>query len=121
MNGIVFEDNIVVNPNLIRLKDLSSNEIKDFEKQEIPDNIVTKSKTPLNAKTLNAMVQSIDNSIADYETFKNDKIAEIDKIINDYKTKTDDALANLGNDFIKVVEVETWTIEEENPVEETTE
>ena len=120
--NIIWKDRKMVNPRKIKLKNIETGKIVDYEIQDDLENILEESDTPLNATTLNLMTNAIneqmdrfDNFTAkvneDLNTFKATKESELNEWGKDYKADFQNELSNLGSNYLQVIAVEEYEVE----------
>jgi hypothetical protein len=120
--NIIWKDRKMVNPRKIKLKNIETGKIVDYEIQDDSENILEESDTPLNATTLNLMTNAIneqmdrfDNFTAkineDLNNFKTTKESELNEWEKNYKAEFQNELSNLGNNYLQVIAVEEYEVE----------
>lgn len=120
--NIIWKDRKMVNPRKIKLKNIETGKIVDYEIQDDSENILEESDTPLNATTLNLMTNAIneqmdrfDNFTAkineDLNNFKTTKESELNEWGKNYKAEFQNELSNLGNNYLQVIAVEEYEVE----------
>lgn len=120
--NIIWKDRKMVNPRKIKLKNIETGKIVDYEIQDDLENILEESDTPLNATTLNLMTNAIneqmdrfDNFTAkvneDLNNFKTTKESELNEWKKNYKAEFQNELSNLGNNYLQVIAVEEYEVE----------
>lgn len=119
---IVWKDRKLVNPRKIKLKNIVTEEVIDYEIQDDLENVIEESDTPINATTLNIMTTSINkqmNSFANFaaevneslNNFKTTKESELNEWKENYKTEFQNELSNLGSNYLQVIAVEEYEVE----------
>nr|DAN73297.1 MAG TPA: hypothetical protein [Caudoviricetes sp.] len=119
---IVWKDRKLVNPRKIKLKNIVTEEVIDYEIQDDLENVIEESDTPINATTLNIMTTSINkqmNSFANFtaeineslNTFKTTKESELNEWKENYKTEFQNELSNLGSNYLQIIAVEEYEVE----------
>mgnify|MGYP000886892857 FL=1 len=119
---IVWKDRKLVNPRKIKLKNILTEEVIDYEIQDDLENVIEESDTPINATTLNIMTTSINeqmNSFANFtaevneslNNFKTTKESELNEWKENYKTEFQNELSNLGSNYLQVIAVEEYEVE----------
>mgnify|MGYP000966666955 FL=1 len=120
--NIIWKDRKMVNPRKIKLKNIETGKIVDYEIQDDLENILEESDTPLNATTLNLMTNAIneqmdrfDNFTAkvneDLNNFKATKESELNEWEKNYKAEFQNELSNLGSNYLQVIAVEEYEVE----------
>jgi hypothetical protein len=120
--NIIWKDRKMVNPRKIKLKNIETGKIVDYEIQDDLENILEESDTPLNATTLNLMTNAIneqmdrfDNFTAkvneDLNNFKTTKESELNEWKKNYKAEFQNELSNLGSNYLQVIAVEEYEVE----------
>lgn len=120
--NIIWKDRKMVNPRKIKLKNIETGKIVDYEIQDDLENILEESDTPLNATTLNLMTNAIneqmdrfDNFTAkvneDLNNFKATKESELNEWKKNYKAEFQNELSNLGSNYLQVIAVEEYEVE----------
>lgn len=120
--NIIWKDRKMVNPRKIKLKNIETGKIVDYEIQDDLENILEESDTPLNATTLNLMTNAIneqmdrfDNFTAkvneDLNNFKATKESELNEWEKNYKVEFQNELSNLGSNYLQVIAVEEYEVE----------
>ena len=120
--NIIWKDRKMVNPRKIKLKNIETGKIVDYEIQDDLENILEESDTPLNATTLNLMTNAIneqmdrfDNFTAkvneDLNNFKVTKESELNEWEKNYKAEFQNELSNLGSNYLQVIAVEEYEVE----------
>ena len=120
--NIIWKDRKMVNPRKIKLKNIETGKIVDYEIQDDLENILEESDTPLNATTLNLMTNAIneqmdrfDNFTAkvneDLNNFKTTKESELNEWEKNYKAEFQNELSNLGSNYLQVIAVEEYEVE----------
>ena len=120
--NIIWKDRKMVNPRKIKLKNIETDKIVDYEIQDDLENILEESDTPLNATTLNLMTNAIneqmdrfDNFTAkvneDLNNFKTTKESELNEWGKNYKAEFQNELSNLGSNYLQVIAVEEYEVE----------
>lgn len=120
--NIIWKDRKMVNPRKIKLKNIETGKIVDYEIQDDLENILEESDTPLNATTLNLMTNAIneqmdrfDNFTAkvneDLNNFKTTKERELNEWKKNYKAEFQNELSNLGSNYLQVIAVEEYEVE----------
>ena len=120
--NIIWKDRKMVNPRKIKLKNIETGKIVDYEIQDDLENIIEESDTPLNATTLNLMTNAIneqmdrfDNFTAkvneDLNNFKATKESELNEWEKNYKAEFQNELSNLGSNYLQVIAVEEYEVE----------
>lgn len=121
MIDIIWKDRVLKNPRKIKLKEIDSEKILDYEIQDDPENIIEDSDTPINATTLNIMVGAINGQLSEYNNWivqKNNefksmldsKSSEMSVWQNDFETKWENKLSTLGTNIVEVIAVEEYTV-----------
>lgn len=119
---IIWKDRKLVNPRKIKLKNIVTEEVIDYEIQDDLENVIEESDTPINATTLNIMTTSINeqmNSFTNFtaevnenlNNFKTTKESELNEWKENYKTEFQNELSNLGSNYLQVIAVEEYTVE----------
>lgn len=119
---IIWKDRKLVNPRKIKLKNIVTEEVIDYEIQDDLENVIEESDTPINATTLNIMTKSINeqmNSFANFtaevneslNNFKTTKESELNEWKENYKTEFQNELSNLGSNYLQVIAVEEYEVE----------
>lgn len=120
--NIIWKDRKMINPRKIKLKNIETGKIVDYEIQDDLENILEESDTPLNATTLNLMTNAIneqmdrfDNFTAkvneDLNNFKATKENELNEWKKNYKAEFQNELSNLGSNYLQVIAVEEYEVE----------
>lgn len=121
MIDIIWKDRVLKNPRKIKLKEIDSEKVLDYEIQDDPENIIEDSDTPINATTLNIMVGAINGQLSEYNNWivqKNNefksmldsKSSEMSTWQNDFETKWENKLSKLGTNIVEVIAVEEYTV-----------
>lgn len=119
---IIWKDRKLVNPRKIKLKNIVTEEVIDYEIQDDLENVIEESDTPINATTLNIMTTSINkqmNSFTNFtaevneslNNFKTTKESELNEWKENYKTEFQNELSNLGSNYLQVIAVEEYEVE----------
>lgn len=119
---IIWKDRKLVNPRKIKLKNIVTEEVIDYEIQDDLENVIEESDTPINATTLNIMTTSINeqmNSFANFSAevnenlnnFKTTKESELNEWKENYKTEFQNELSNLGSNYLQVIAIEEYEVE----------
>ena len=119
---IIWKDRKLVNPRKIKLKNIVTEEVIDYEIQDDLENVIEESDTPINATTLNIMTTSINeqmNSFTNFtaevneslNNFKTTKESELNEWKENYKTDFQNELSNLGSNYLQVIAVEEYEVE----------
>jgi len=119
---IIWKDRKLVNPRKIKLKNIVTEEVIDYEIQDDLENVIEESNTPINATTLNIMTTSINeqmNSFTNFtaevnkslNNFKTTKESELNEWKENYKTEFQNELSNLGSNYLQVIAVEEYEVE----------
>lgn len=119
---IVWKDRKLVNPRKIKLKNIVTEEVIDYEIQDDLENVIEESDTPINATTLNIMTTSINKQMNSFANFtaevneslnnlKTTKESELNEWKENYKTEFQNELSNLGSNYLQVIAVEEYEVE----------
>ena len=119
---IIWKDRKLVNPRKIKLKNLVTEEVIDYEIQDDLENVIEESDTPINATTLNIMTTSINKQMNSFDNFtaevnenlnnfKTTKESELNEWKENYKTDFQNELSNLGSNYLQVIAVEEYEVE----------
>lgn len=119
---IIWKDRKLVNPRKIKLKNIVTEEVIDYEIQDDLENVIEESDTPINATTLNIMTTSINKQMNSFDNFtaevneslnnfKTTKESELNEWKENYKTEFQNELSNLGSNYLQVIAVEEYEVE----------
>ena len=119
---IVWKDRKLVNPRKIKLKNIVTEEVIDYEIQDDLENVIEESDTPINATTLNIMTTAINEQMNSFDNFTNEinqelnefkatKENELNEWGENYKTEFQNELSNLSSNYLEVIAVEEYTVE----------
>lgn len=119
---IIWKDRKLVNPRKIKLKNIVTEEVIDYEIQDDLENVIEESDTPINATTLNIMTTSINEQMKSFDNFtaevneslnnfKTTKESELNEWKENYKTEFQNELSNLGSNYLQVIAVEEYEVE----------
>lgn len=119
---IIWKDRKLVNPRKIKLKNIVTEEVIDYEIQDDLENVIEESDTPINATTLNIMTTSINKQMNSFDNFtaevnenlnnfKTTKESELNEWKENYKTDFQNELSNLGSNYLQVIAVEEYEVE----------
>lgn len=120
--NIIWKDRKMVNPRKIKLKNIETGKIVDYEIQDDSENILEESDTPLNATTLNLMTNAINEQMdrfdnftvkinEDLNNFKTTKESELNEWKKNYKAEFQNELSNLSSNYLQVIAVEEYEVE----------
>ena len=119
---IIWKDRKLVNPRKIKLKNIVTEEVIDYEIQDDLENVIEESDTLINATTLNIMTTSINEQMKSFDNFtaevneslnnfKTTKESELNEWKENYKTEFQNELSNLGSNYLQVIAVEEYEVE----------
>jgi len=119
---IIWKDRKLVNPRKIKLKNIVTEEVIDYEIQDDLENVIEESDTPINATTLNIMTTSINEQMNSFDNFsaevnenlnnfKTTKESELNEWKENYKTEFQNELSNLGSNYLQVIAIEEYEVE----------
>lgn len=119
---IIWKDRKLVNPRKIKLKNIVTEEVIDYEIQDDLENVIEESDTPINATTLNIMTTSINKQMNSFDNFtaevnenlnnfKTTKESELNEWKENYKTEFQNELSNLGSNYLQVIAIEEYEVE----------